>query len=398
MFKSISEICLIQLKKGASDHPRSGHPLIASNLINRIEGNPQGGDIVVVSDNHGKSIGWGPYNPDSNVAIRLLALETEDLDGFDLDHLLDVRIQEAAALRHSLGLPSQDTNAYRLLNSEGDRISGLIVDIYGDLTIVFSSAHWTEKHRAVIEEALQKNLGSETILWHPMPGELIQDGWTQTKNEQNGHLEGVLIQELGLTYKIALGTGQKTGYFCDHRENRSMIRRLARGRRVLDVFCYTGGFSLNAAIGGAQQVVGVDSSEQAVELAQENARMNNIGEVDFHRMEALSALGSAANYDLIILDPPKLAPSKAELDNAIIHYRHLNRDAIRVLPKNGLLFTASCSAALTMERFVEVIRDAARDADKRVSILKTSGAGPDHPIHPAFPEGNYLTCLLVGVL
>jgi 23S rRNA G2069 N7-methylase RlmK/C1962 C5-methylase RlmI len=398
VFKSIAEISLIQLKKGSSELYRAGMPKISGSDIHKIEGNPNSGDIVVVSDSNGKSIGWGPYNAEGFTPVRLLAMESENLDGFDLEHLLDIRISEAASLRQIMRLPSQNTNAYRLINSEGDRLSGLIVDVYGNVVVIFSEASWTEIHRKTIENAIQKHLKPEMIIWRPMAGELIQDGWESFNQNENGHFEGVIIKELGLNYKVALGSGQKTGYYCDHRENRALIRELARGRRVMDAFCYTGGFALNASIGGAQKVVGIDSSESAIELAQENARLNQINDVSFNRMEALTALNGAHGFDLIILDPPKLAPSVKELDAAISHYKHLNREAIKALPTDGLLFTASCSAALGMDRFTEVLRQAANEAERRISILKSSGTGPDYPTHPSYPEGNYLTCLLVCVL
>jgi len=398
MFTSIAEISLVQLKKGVSDPYRAGLPRISADAIQKIEGKPNTGDIVVVSDLSGKSIGWGPYNTDGNTPVRLLAMETEKFDGFDLDHLLDVRISEAATLRQTMRLPSQSTNAYRLINSEGDRLSGLTVDVYGNVVVVFSEAAWTEIHRELIEASIQKELSPKTIMWRPMAGEHIQDGWESFAHNQKGELEGVIIKELGLNYNVSLGSGQKTGYYCDHRENRIMIRELARGRRVLDAFCYTGGFALNACVGGAQQIVGVDSSGAAIDLARENARLNQLDNVTFNRMEALTALNDAHGFDLIILDPPKLAPSDKELEAAVSHYKHLNREAIKALPRDGLLFTASCSAALGMDRFTQILSEAADDAERRISILKSSGTGPDYPTHPAYPEGNYLTCLLVCVL
>ncbi len=397
MFKSIAEICLVQLKKGTSDSFRAGMPRIPSSAIYKIEGKPNTGDIVVVSDINGKSIGWGPYNAEGDTPVRLLAMESENLDGFDLDHLLDIRITEAASLRKTMRLPSQNTNAYRIINGEGDRLSGLTVDVYGDVVVIFSEASWTEIHREIIERAVLKHLNPESVIWRPMAGELVQDGWQSFSQNQTGHFDGVIIKELGLNYRVALGSGQKTGYYCDHRENRALIRDLSRGRRVMDAFCYTGGFALNASVGGAQKVLGIDSSESAIELARENARLNQINDVSFKRIEALTALNDAHGFDLIILDPPKLAPSDKELDAAVLHYQHLNREAIKALPTDGLLFTASCSAALGMDRFTEILRQAADEAERRISILKSSGTGPDYPTHPSYPEGNYLTCLLVGV-
>jgi 23S rRNA (cytosine1962-C5)-methyltransferase len=270
--------------------------------------------------------------------------------------------------------------------------------VYGNVVVVFSEASWTEIHQKIIKDAIQKHLNPESVIWRPMAGELIQDGWQSYSQNQNSHFEGVIIKELGLNYKVALGSGQKTGYYCDHRENRALIRDLSRGRRVMDAFCYTGGFALNASVGGAQKVLGIDSSESAIELARENARLNQINDVSFNRMEALTALKDARGFDLIILDPPKLAPSAKELDAAVSHYKHLNREAIKALPADGLLFTASCSAALGMNRFTEILGQAADEADRRISILKSSGTGPDYPTHPSYLEGNYLTCILVGVL
>jgi len=395
-----SEITLINLKRGRAKPFWHGNPLVYSGAIHSVDGHPQAGSIVIVNDDQGQPVGWGIFNPHSQYRVRLLAFAGEAIfHDRALLPLLTERLQAARNLRRTFGLPSSETNAYRLLNSEGDRTTGLTVDMYGLVAVVASSALWTELYRREVEAAIAKVLASQRIIWHPMTGPLQRDSWQPSARGVIGktHL-GVQIQELGITYKVMLGRGQKTGFYCDQRDNRKLIRELSRGRQVLDIFCYTGGFALNAAKGGAQKVAGVDTSKAAIELAQENARLNDLQDIQFQRGDALSVLHQERQVDLIILDPPKLAPSRRELAHALRHYQRLNREALRLLKPGGLLFTCSCSAALKLEAFRDILREAAHQAERTITILKVTSAGPDHPVHPAFPEGHYLTCLLIAVV
>ena len=295
-----------------------------------------------------------------------------------------------------------------------------------------------EAHRETVLAALRSVLGrNQRIVWRRSESRLQQDGWTQTGHnaqDEEGEEKKVWVKELGLRYKVDLEAGQKTGAYPDQRETRAVIRGLARGKRVLDLFCYTGGecprsvtllttpihsclscryrpfsatagFALNAGIGGCVEAVGVDSSGGAIELATENARANGLDStVRFLKADALKFLEEAhargEQFDLVILDPPKLAPSRQHLRGALRKYTALNAAALSVLnPKGGLLLTCSCSSAVTTtkDQLLEVVKGAASQRGKQISLLRTGGAALDHVISPHCLESSYLTSLLLAV-
>jgi 23S rRNA (cytosine1962-C5)-methyltransferase len=208
----------------------------------------------------------------------------------------------------------------------------------------------------------------------------------------------VEVLENGVTYAIDFATAQKTGFYCDQRDTRLLVRAFAKGRRVLDTFCYTGGFSLNAGIGGATAVLGIDSSVHAIALAQKNAELNKLTHVTFEENDAMKAIQTHTGYDFIILDPPKLAPSRQHVEKAKSHYLKLNREAIAQLPADGLLLTCSCSSAMDLTLFKRLLLEAAMGCQRHIQIITTGGGGPDHPINPAYLESEYLKWVLLRVL
>lgn len=376
-----------------------GHPLVYSGAVARVEGAPQAGDWVRVCDCEGREIGIGVFNPHSDYRVRLLCWAAEGAQDADVAALIARRVRAARAVRAGLGLPSEDCSVYRLLNSEGDRCSGLTVDCFHAaegsepcVVVVVASAFWVERYRADICAALEAELKPARMYWRQSRGPLQQDGW-RTFDEQAGAGARMVVKEHGLRYYVEPGMGQKTGFYCDQRENRLIVRRLARGRRVLDAFCYTGAFALNAAAGGAASVLGVDTSETAVQLAQENARLNGLAGVQFEKRTAESALAKGA-YDMIILDPPKLAGTRAQVGKAVGLYRALCIEALRRLSAGGLLVVCSCSSALGAAELREALREAGVEAGRAVVVLSETHAAPDHPVPAAFPEGQYLTCLV----
>jgi len=413
----------------------NANPLVYNGAIDRVVGRPAPnvGDVVILTDGTGeKALGWGVFNPNSTYRVRILVgADEEAFHNPNLESLIDQRIAQAVQLRRLLGLPhttSSATTVYRLVNSEGDRLSGLIVDVLGDVIVISSCAAWVEQHKETIQDALRKHIAGKTIIWRPAVEMLKQEGLEDESSDveeddsDNNESDStnasakdnsdnfVEVMELGVKYK-ASPYGQKTGFYADQRENRQVVALLCKDKTVLDLCCYSGGFSLNAAMQGASHVVGVDSSAPAIELAKANAALNGLplsgGSVEFVKAEVSSYMkeqikqGKANNWDIIILDPPKLAPTKASLRKAVRKYTSLNAAAMRLVKPGGLLMTCSCSGAMAAagdEQFDAMLRAAAMLAGRKVTVLRRAGAGGDHPVDVHYPEGKYLTNVLVRVL
>ncbi|GMH07950.1 hypothetical protein Nepgr_009790 [Nepenthes gracilis] len=406
-------VAKVVLKKGKAQLFRDGNPMVYSGAVDRIIGRPppKTGDMVLVADGTEKPIGWGLYNSVSMFCVRLMQLEEEALRNpicaLNMDKLLEVRIHAAVELRRYLGIPSVNTNAYRLINSEGDRLSGLIVDIFDDVAVVASSAAWVEKYKPEIEACIIKISGINHINWRQSIEMLKEEGLDLSSLKEAPPpppLSRVKVKENGIYYAISL-EGQKTGFYADQRENRQFISTISEGQRVLDICCYSGGFALNAAIGGATHVTGIDSSLPALELANENISLNNLNaeRILFLRQDATEFMKDAAlrneSWDIVVLDPPKLAPRKTVLRNASGMYRNLNALAMRLTIRGGLLMTCSCSGAMTQSGvFMRILQGAASMAGRKVTVVRQSGAACDHPIDPSYPEGAYLSNILLRVL
>lgn len=386
----------IFLKPGKAKPFRQGEPLIFSGAVARIEGSPQVAELVTVVDEHAQLVGVGMFNPHSSYRVRLLSNSAKDADA-NLTELLRAKLQKASTYRRKLDLPNTKTTAYRLVNSEGDGLSGLTVDVFNDHAVVMSTAYWVEQNRDDICRLLQSDLELTQVHWRQTSGALKQDGWLVTASGTSSDAIPLLVQENGIIYALDLAKGQKTGFYCDQRDNRLLLRKYAKGRSVLDCYCYTGGFALNAAKGGAKSVTAVDSSTTAIALAKENANLNGFLQIVFEAEKAERFLNTAAGFDFIILDPPKLSPSQRHLVQATRHYVKLNQLAMSKLPEKGLLFTFSCSDAMTTPRFLAALQKAAAIAKKRIKVLQVTGAAPDHKILPKARYGNYLTGVLLEV-
>ncbi|TKY68554.1 Ribosomal RNA large subunit methyltransferase I [Spatholobus suberectus] len=314
----------VVLKKGKTQLFKDGNPMVYSGAVDRIIGRPppKTGDIVLVADGTERPIGWGLYNSVSMFCVRLMQLEDEATSdsscALNMEKLIETRIDAAVEMRRRLGLPSVHTNAYRLINSEGDRLSGLIIDVFGDVAVVASSAAWVEKYKSEIEACIRKINYINHINWRPSVDILKEDG-VNVSDLKEMHSstcpERTKIVENGIVYTISL-KGQKTGFYADQRENRQFISRISDGQKVLDLCCYSGGFALNAVRGGALNVTGIDSSLLALELAKENVVLNNVdpGRISFLREDATefmkTSLLRSESWDIVIIDPPKLAPTK----------------------------------------------------------------------------------------
>jgi 23S rRNA (cytosine1962-C5)-methyltransferase len=354
------------------------------------------GTFVEVFDRDGDLVGRGIYNRKSQIAVRLL---TEDPAQLLDEAFLEQALDRAIALRRETLALGQSTNAYRLVNSEGDHLSGLIVDRYaGFLVVELFSAGWYRKLKWLLP-ALSRKLGGATVLVRAddlvekREGFHVRDFEAERLGEARLKAE---VEEGGLRFKVDLGHGHKTGFFCDQREHRLRVRQLARGKRVLDGFSYSGGFALNAARGGALSVIGVDLDESAVRLAQENARLNRL-EAGFQHADMYAylreAIAAGRKYDLVVLDPPKFASGRNEVEAGLRKYRDLNSLACGALAASGTLITCSCSGAVSEARFREAVLQGAKRARAELVFLESGGAGPDHPLIPEFPEGRYLKVL-----
>ncbi len=394
----------IHLRPGHVQPVWTGHPWVYAQAIARIEGAPSAGDVVAVRDPKGKLLGRGYWSPGSAIPVRLLSRD----DGVipQGDWLTD-RIATAAAWRREiLGLPSDETNGYRLVNAEGDGLPGLVVDVFGRAAAVqFLTAGMKRRESAVLDAVLAAT-GVTSVLEVASPRYQAIEGFTVSPGVVRGPPVGEFtFRERGMDLAVAApgetGGGQKTGYYFDQRDNRAMVEGLSAGRRVMDAFAFVGGFALSAARGGAREVVAVDSSAPAVLTGERNtARAGMASTVRWQRGDVRGVLAEVTSddrYDLVVLDPPKLARNAREVADACGHYRRLNALAVRALRPNGLLVTCSCSGAVGTEDFLRAVASGARDAGRDAMVLRVQGAAGDHPSPAAFTDGRYLKCVLARV-
>ena len=386
------------LKKGKEESLLRRHPWIFSGAIQRTTGKPEEGELVTVYTNDNKFIARGHIQVGS-IAVRVLTFEDEKID----HEFWKRRIATAYHMRQSIGIASRDDNdTYRLIHGEGDNLPGLVIDIYGDTAVM--QAHSVGMHvcREEIATALQEVLGdkvkniyykSDTTL--PYKADL---------NQENGYIVGKsstnVATEYGLKFHIDWLRGQKTGFFIDQRENRSLLEKYSKGRKLLNMFCYTGGFSIYALRGGAEIVHSVDSSSKAIDLTNANVEINFPGDTRHtayaeDAFDFLDRMGN--NYNLIILDPPAFAKHRDSLRNALIGYRRLNAKAIEKIQPGGILFTFSCSQVVSKENFRTAVFTAAAMAKRNVRILHQLTQPADHPVSIYHPEGEYLKGLVLYV-
>lgn len=391
-------ITTLFLRCGKSESLKRFHPWVFSGAIAGANGKLNEGDVVRIVSNENELMGYGHYQIGS-IAVRMLTFREEKID-----HAFWVtRLSEALRLRKALQLTGRaDNNIYRLVHGEGDRLPGLVIDVYGKTAVM--QAHSVGMHMsreqiadALIEasEGLIENVyyKSETTL--PFKADLHQEN-----GFLRGHDEGNVAVENGLKFHIDWLRGQKTGFFVDQRENRSLLEHYAKGRNVLNMFCYTGGFSVYAMRGGANLVHSVDSSAKAIDLTRANAEMNFPGDARHEAFaeDAFKFLEQAgSNYDLIVLDPPAFAKHKDALPRALKGYTRLNAIAFRKIKPGGIVFTFSCSQAVNKDQFRLAVFTAAAQSGRHVRILHQLHQPADHPINIYHPEGEYLKGLVLEV-
>ena len=393
----------VQLRRGKEESLLRRHPWVFSGAIERIiEGDkPLGeGDVVDVITKQGDFIARGHYQIGS-IAVRVLSFERVAID----QAWWNERIAEAKHLREALGMVNDaTTTCYRLVHGEGDMLPGLVVDIYGAVAVVQCHSVGMYLSRQSIAEAIREAYGDAI--------EAIYDKSSQTLpyKAELGAIDGYLwgssshgdreVLENGLRFKVNWEEGQKTGFFIDQRVNRDLVRAYARGRKVLNTFCYTGGFSVAALAGGAREVVSIDLSERAVKLADENVRLN-FGDEAAHEAIACNAVEYLKDiddgYDMIILDPPAFAKHHKVLGNALQGYKKINVRAMQKIRPGGILFTFSCSQAVSRDLFRTTIFTSAAIAGRKVRIIGQLTQPADHPINIYHPEGEYLKGLVVYV-
>lgn len=373
-----------------------GHPWIFPKAIARTSGKLTTGHLVEIYSAEDGLIGIGAYNEHSLYRVRVLALANESLDMSDFRPLIRHRLYQAKRVRDCLNLPDEQTTAYRLFNSEADGLSGLTIDRFNQICVVASSAYWVEANRQIISEVIQELFPSDQIIWIPQIKPLGQDGWKQEVTKEVQSTAQVL--EAGILYQVEFAHAQKTGLFIDQRENHKRVADLAKGKRVLDLYTYTGGFALHAAKAGAERVTAVDSSGQAIAQAQNNAVLNGLQNIEFIEADARDYLVKAGEYDIVVLDPPKLVPSQQHLQKAKNYYRFLHREVFKNMKPGSLLMTCNCSSALSSQEFCSLVSGQAAAVGKQARILGVYGPASCHPALSSFPEGNYLTAVLVAVV
>ena len=392
----------VYLRRGKEESLQRRHPWIFSGAVEYIkaEVEPAEGAVVDVYTKHGDFIARGHYQIGS-IAVRVLTFEQEEIDAAWWQR----RIASAYDVRRTLGLTeSTETTCYRLVHGEGDSLPGLVVDIYGSVAVVqcHSVGMYHSRHR--IAEAIRSVYGDRIAAIYDKSSQTVP--YNAHLNAVDGYLYGecdnpaAVVLEHGLKFAVNWEQGQKTGFFIDQRMNRDLVRRYAAGRTVLNTFCYTGGFSVYAMAGGAKEVCSVDSSERATALAVENMRLN-FGNTAAHTavtsdaVEYLKDIGD--RYDMIILDPPAFAKHHKVLGNAMQGYKRLNARALSQIKSGGILFTFSCSQAVSKELFRTTVFSAAAIAGRKVRILHQLTQPADHPINIYHPEGEYLKGLVLYV-
>ena len=382
------------LKPGRDLPLRRGHPWVYFGAVQKVEGEGEPGGIVEVLDHRGRFIARGYYNPRSQIAARVLTWRREEIGrGF-----LRKRLQEAIALRHPL---EGRTTAMRLVNSEGDLLPGLIVDRYGDYLALQIHTWGMERLRGTVIDLLRELLKPRGIYDKSDPEARRKEDLPPSEGVLLGQVPDLVeIEEGGLKFLVDIRGGQKTGFYLDQRENRSLVCSLARDRRVLDCFCYTGGFSVAASAGGAKEVRSVDGSARVLELAQENVKLNGLPleRHSFIRADLFDFLREdRGRYDLIILDPPPFARSREEVPQAIRGYVEINLRGLKRLRSGRLLLSCCCSQRVGLEAFKAAVLEASRSAGKTLQLLHLSRAPLDHPVLASHPEGDYFKALLLRV-
>jgi 23S rRNA (cytosine1962-C5)-methyltransferase len=377
----------VKLKKGRTQSIERCHPWIFSGAIGEQSEGVQEGDLVDILSHDGDVIAKGGYASGS-LAVKILSFSDEEIDATWFTQ----RLADAAQLRAQLGLPSAGTNCFRLMHGEGDSVPGLIIDVYDETAVIQPHSAFVERHIDWVVQGLLA-LGYKHMLHKPVGKE--------KPHVLHGKVSGrIKVSESSINYHVDVLQGQKTGFFLDQRDSRYLLQTLSKSKRVLNVFSYTGGFSMAALKGGAAKVWSVDASQHALDVAEENAQINAWTSAHTTlKVDAVPFLETIDHsWDIIVLDPPAFAKHKSARHSAIQAYRRINQAALAALPKGGLLMTFSCSQVVDRHMFDQMVLSAAMKAGKQVQILQKLRQPCDHPVALAHPEGEYLKGLLLRVV
>lgn len=372
------------------------HPWVFSGAVAKVQGSPAPGETIGVWSATGEFLAVAAYSPDSQIVARVWDWEDRAIDAaFFAD-----RIGQAVGQRKAL---MGEAAAMRLVHGESDGLPGIVADRYGDTAVLQLNSAGAERWREAIADALLA-AGGVARVWERSDADVRQlEGLSPVAGPLRGKREParIAIDEEGVRFGIDLEQGHKTGFYLDQRDNRQQFRALAGGRDVLDCFCYSGGFALNALAGGASSVLAVDSSAEALELARGNAELNELPQPEWMEGDVFQLLrkfrDSRKSFDAVVLDPPKFAPTAALVDKAARAYKDINLLALKLLRPGGLLMTFSCSGGVLAELFQKIVAGAALDADVDAQVVARLGASADHPVALNFPEGDYLKGLICRV-
>jgi 23S rRNA (cytosine1962-C5)-methyltransferase len=392
----------VRLKAGREKSLLRRHPWVFAGAIDSLEGSPQDGDTVKLESQGGDFLAWGACSLHSQIRVRVWSWQADER--VDTSFFRQ-RLAQAISARREL-VPPERSNALRLVHGESDGLPGLIVDRYDRTLVAQFLSSGAERWKETLADLLLELTGAERLYERSDVEVRRLEGLA----EHSGVLRGdappprLEIHENSLKFWVDIAHGHKTGHYLDQRDNRLRLMQLAGGKRMLDCFAYTGGFTAHALAGGAEAVLAVDSSGEALELARENLKLNDLpfGRVEWLEGDVFQVLRGlrdrGRNFDLIVLDPPKFAPTAAHAEKAARGYKDINLLAFKLLSPGGLLFTFSCSGGVSAELFQKIVAGAALDAGVEAQIINTLHPGPDHPVGLGFPEGTYLKGLLVRVM
>jgi 23S rRNA (cytosine1962-C5)-methyltransferase len=390
------------------------HPLLYRKRIERADRDARPGDIVEVFDSRHELVGYGLYNPKAELALRMIGGPAELPD----EGFWQRKLAAAVELRRSVLRLDDATDAYRLIHAEADGLSGLVIDKLGDCLSAECFATGMYQRAEAVLQLLAPLVGTQHWIVRAGPASLSQEGFEGAEQKSPDMPSRITIHEFGTRFRIDFAESHKTGFFCDQRDNRKMLASFCKEKTVLDLCCYTGGFAIQAKkLGGASEVIGVDLDEAPLALARENANLNQV-RVKFAQADAFAyirdMLAGGRKFDVVVLDPPKLIRSRAELEDGTRKHFDLNRLAMRLVAPGGIMLSCTCAGLLTADEFLRMIYASARQAGDQISpatdqgfarhaprhvqILAKTGAAPDHPIAANCPETEYLQAVWMRVM
>jgi 23S rRNA (cytosine1962-C5)-methyltransferase len=389
----------VRLKPGHVQPVWAGHPWVYAQAVERIEGGATAGDEVTVLDPRNNFLGRGFYSPKSAIVVRVIV---RDKDTKIDAALLRSRIAKAAAWRERFHLGEGKTDGYRLVHAEGDGLPGLVVDRFGDVLVVQFLTFGMKLREAFVLQALTDVMKPRAIIDRTPANIAKQEGFEPATGVVRGEaVTELTFHERGLEYRLPLELGQKTGFYFDQRALRARVEQLAAGQRVLDAYSYVGAFSMAAARGGASAVRAVDESALALEIGAECARRNGLeGKIEFVKRDARKALqeaGEAGGFDVVVVDPPRLAPTRSAREAALVAYAKLAELGCRATKPSGILVLCSCSAAVDLTALGRALATGAQRANVSAYVWDRYFQGADHPVNAAFAEGLYLKALIARV-